>query len=244
MTERSLSRAEVREVDRRAIEEFGISGLVLMENAGRGCVDTLSELGCRGPAIVVCGKGNNAGDGFVIARHLDLRSIPVHAILLNSPAELRGDAQVNYAILSACGVPLVDLSAPFDSLAFERAISGAEWIVDALLGTGAAGPPRPPLDSAIRQMNAAHAKRLAVDLPSGLDCDTGEPAEPTFRAHHTCTFVAPKLGFANPRAADHLGQVHVLDIGVPPCVVARALEVAASPYPTAPAPAATPRMPP
>ena len=90
-------RIEVREVDRRAIEEYGMSGLVLMENAGRGCVDTLCRLGCRGPVAVVCGKGNNAGDGFVIARHLDLRPVPVKIVLLGSPDDLRGDAAANYA---------------------------------------------------------------------------------------------------------------------------------------------------
>jgi NAD(P)H-hydrate epimerase len=99
-------------------------------------------------------------------------------------------------------------------------LARAEWIVDALLGTGASGQPRPPMDEAIRAMNASPAKRLGVDLPSGLDCDTGIPAEPTIRANHTCTFVAPKLGFDNPQAATYLGQVHVVDIGVPRRVIA------------------------
>jgi NAD(P)H-hydrate epimerase len=215
MLVRALSRAEVREVDRRAIDDYGLSGLVLMENAGRGCVDTLCELGCRGPVTIVCGKGNNAGDGFVIARHLDLRGIAVRVVLLCSADELRGDAAANYAVVARSGIPLVDLSRPFDEAALNAALSNAEWLVDALLGTGAAGAPRPPLDAAIRQMNEARAKRLAVDLPSGLDGDSGEPAEPTFRADHTCTFVAAKIGFANPRAVPYLGQVHILDIGAP-----------------------------
>src|SRR5438876_731758 len=128
MTIPAPTRAQVREVDRRAIDDFGMSGLVLMEYAGSACVDVL-------------------------------------------------------------------------------------------LGTAAAGSPRRPFDAAIRQMNAARAKRLAVDLPSGLDCDTGGPAEPTFRADHTCTFVATKIGFANPRAAEFLGQIHVLDIGAPRILV-------------------------
>jgi NAD(P)H-hydrate epimerase len=212
---RALSRAEVREVDRRAIDDFGMSGLVLMENAGRGCVDTLCELGCRGPVAVVCGKGNNAGDGFVIARHLDVRGIKVRAILLSPANGLRGDAAANHSVLVRCGVPIVDLSRQFDPGRFDAELRGAEWIVDALLGTGAAGAPRAPMDAAIRQMNVSSAKWLAVDLPSGLDCDTGEPAEPTFRADHTCTFVAAKLGFANPKAVAYLGQVHILDIGAP-----------------------------
>jgi NAD(P)H-hydrate epimerase len=211
---RPLSRAEVREVDRRAIEEYGLSGLVLMENAGRGCVDKLIGQGCTGPVVVVCGKGNNAGDGFVIARHLDLRRVPVKMVLLGSPHDLRGDAAANYAIVSRSELPIVDLS-QFDAAAFRQQFQGAEWIVDALLGTGAAGAPRWPMDVAIQIMNAASARRLAVDLPSGLDCDSGEPAADTFRADCTCTFVAPKPGFANPQATRFLGQVYVLDIGAP-----------------------------
>src|SRR5690242_1376662 len=97
---RPLSRQEVREVDRRAIEEYGMSGLVLMENAGRGCVDVLCQLHCEGLVAVACGKGNNAGDGFVIARHLDLRSVSVKVILLGPPADLCGDAAANYQILA------------------------------------------------------------------------------------------------------------------------------------------------
>jgi NAD(P)H-hydrate epimerase len=212
---RPLSRAEVREVDRRAIDDYGLTGLVLMENAGRGCVDTLVGLDCRGPVAIACGKGNNAGDGFVIARHLELRGLPVVVHQFGRPDELRGDAAANHATLVRAGTPMRDWSQRPDPAALDAELQGAEWIVDALLGTGATGAPRPPFDSVIRRLNAAAARRLAVDLPSGLDCDSGEPAEPTIRADHTCTFVAPKLGFANPAAAAFLGRVHVLDIGAP-----------------------------
>lgn len=186
-----------------------------MENAGRGCVEILTALGCAGPVMIVCGKGNNAGDGFVIARHLDLRGVPVSIILLGSPDGLRGDAAANYAILARSQLPVIDLSRQFDSDRFVAELNRAEWVVDALLGTGSTGSPRAPMDEAIRLMNAAKAKRLAIDLPSGLDCDSGEPAEPTLRADHTCTFVAPKVGFSNPMAATYLGRVHVVDIGAP-----------------------------
>src|SRR5262245_42081800 len=177
-----LTRTQVREIDRRAMDEFGLGGLVLMENAGRGCVDVLCRLGCRGPVAIVCGKGNNAGDGFVMARHLDARAIPVRVVLLGAPAELRGDAAANYAVLSRCGIPIRDLSAATSGGDLAAELTGAEWIVDALLGTGASGPPREPLAGSIRAMNAAQGRKLAVDLPSGLDCDSGAAAEPTFRA--------------------------------------------------------------
>ena len=212
---RALNRAQVREVDRRAIEHYGMSGLVLMENAGRGCVDILMSLGCHGPVVIVCGKGNNAGDGFVMARHLDLRGVPVK-VLLAPPVSLRGDAAANLEIISKSGLSIVDLSPDCPPRRLDSEFAGAEWIVDALLGTGSTGAPRPPLDLAIRRMNASPARHLAIDLPSGLDCDTGIPAKPTFRADHTCTFVAEKVGFSNPLAAPFLGQVHVLDIGCRP----------------------------
>jgi NAD(P)H-hydrate epimerase len=212
---RPLSRAEVREVDRRANDEFGMPGLVLMENAGRGCVDVLERLGCRGPVVICCGKGNNAGDGLVIARHCQLRDIPARVLMFGSPAELRGDAAANFAILTKADWQPVDLSTGFSDEQLDTHLAGAQWIVDALLGTGSSGPPRPPLDRAIRRINATSARRLAIDLPSGLDCDTGQPADPTIRADHTCTFVAPKIGFGNPAAAPYVGQVHVVGIGVP-----------------------------
>jgi NAD(P)H-hydrate epimerase len=214
MSDWYLTREQVREVDRRAVEEYGMTGLVLMENAGRGCADTLCALGVRGPVVIVCGRGNNAGDGFVIARHLDLRGRQVRVLLCSDPDELRGDAAANFAILVRSAIPVVRLDDPHDER-FAAALRGADWIVDALLGTGSRGEPRPPLDRVIQRLNEFPAPRLAVDMPSGLDCDTGQPAANTFRADHTCTFVAAKPGFAVPAAQPYVGQVHVLDIGVP-----------------------------
>lgn len=211
----SLSREASRKVDQIAIEQFGMSGLVLMENAGRGCVDTLCELGITGPVVICCGKGNNAGDGFVIARHLDLRGVSVKLLLWCKPSELRGDAQANLAILQKTDVPMIVCDEQFDARQLAEQLEGADWIVDALLGTGAKGEPRPPLDQVIPLLNQATAKRLAIDLPSGLDCDSGQPSATTFRADHTCTFVAPKLGFQNSAAQPYVGVVHVIDIGVP-----------------------------
>jgi NAD(P)H-hydrate epimerase len=211
----TLSRDQVRRVDRRAIDVYGFSGLVLMENAGRGCADRLCQLGIGGPVVVCCGKGNNAGDGFVIARHLDLRGHEVRVAVWAEPAELMGDAGVNFELLHKCGVPIEIFPAEHDADRLAAQLRDAAWIVDALLGTGARGEPRAPLDRVIDQLNAAALPTLAVDLPSGLDCDTGVPAGHTIRAAHTCTFVAAKPGFFAPGAGQYTGQVHVLDIGVP-----------------------------
>jgi NAD(P)H-hydrate epimerase len=212
---RPLKRAEVRQIDRRAIDELQMTGLMLMENAGRGCAEVLCKLGCRGPVVVVCGKGNNAGDGYVIARHLDLRGIKVKIVQVEPSETLTGDAARNYGILWRSHFDILELSQPSLWELFQKSLADAEWAVDALLGTGSTGAPRPPVDQAFRLMNAASPKRLAVDLPSGLDCDTGMPADPTFQADHTCTFVAEKVGFFNPAARPCLGQVHVVHIGVP-----------------------------
>ncbi|HEX4413702.1 MAG TPA: NAD(P)H-hydrate epimerase [Lacipirellulaceae bacterium] len=216
-----FTREQSRDVDRRAIEDYDFTGLVLMENAGRGCVDVLETLGIDGSVIVLCGKGNNAGDGFVIARHLRIRGYQCQVVLLAPAAELRGDAAANFKILEKTGGSIVNLSSKAQSGAgvlkneLARLNEGAAWIVDALLGTGVVGEPRPPLDTAIEWMNDQSAKKLAVDVPSGLDCDSGEPAKRTVRADHTCTFVAMKAGFTRAIAKPFTGEVHVCDIGVP-----------------------------
>jgi NAD(P)H-hydrate epimerase len=225
VNEHVLTREQSRQLDRRAIEEYGIPGMVLMENAGRGTVDVLERLGINGPVVILCGKGNNAGDGFVIARHLEIRGHACKVLLLFSPTELTGDAAANFAILEKTNVPVVDVSSeragPSSAPDFviEKLASmsrDADWIIDAMLGTGAQGEPRPPFDAAIDWMNAQPARKLAVDVPSGLDCDTGEPAVHTVRADHTCTFAAMKIGFTKSAAKEFTGTIHVCDVGVPP----------------------------
>jgi NAD(P)H-hydrate epimerase len=210
-----LTREESRLVDRLAIERFGMTGLMLMENAGRGVTDVLCRLGIAGPVIVCCGKGNNAGDGFVIARHLDLRGHAVRVLLWAEPDELTGDAAVNFRILEKTDVPIEIFGNRHESERLNSFLKDAAWIVDGLLGTGAKGEPRPPLDAVIDRLNEAPAPKMAIDLPSGLDCDTGLPANHTIRAAETCTFVAAKPGFLVPAALPFVGRLHVLDIGQP-----------------------------
>ena len=210
----ALTRDQVRALDRRAGDEFGVPGVVLMENAGRGAAEVLVSLGVRGPVVVCCGKGNNGGDGLVLARHLDNLGVPVRVLLFAKPEELSGDAAANYRTASRAGLPLavhdlVDRGTP------RRELASADWVVDALFGTGLTGPLRPPFDDIVAAINASGARVLAVDIPSGLDCDTGEPLGPTVRAEHTVTFVAPKKGFDAPAAAPWVGRVHVVGIGAP-----------------------------
>jgi NAD(P)H-hydrate epimerase len=234
MTPIALNRQQCREVDRRAIDDYGMSGLVLMENAGRGVVDLLEALDSGGPVLVACGRGNNAGDGFVIARHLDLRGHKVRVALCGAPRDFTPDAAANYQILERAGVAITSIvEADGTALRGERIadllrelIDGTACIVDALLGTGARGEPRPPLDLVIDMLNAARVPIVAIDVPSGLDCDTGVAARHTIRATHTTTFVANKIGFLAAGAARFTGEVHVLDIGAPRRLIDEVLGIA------------------
>ena len=216
-----LTREQVRSIDRKAVEEFGMNSLLLMENAGRGCAETLCNLGIRGPVVIVCGTGNNGGDGFVIARHLDAMGCCVDVVGLRN-SETREiihtttpEARANFKTVLLSAIRWTPLREDIDPSYLRPMLADADWVVDALLGTGAVGNPRPHIAEIIVELNAAKCRKLAVDLPSGLDCDTGIPGTPTFRADHTCTFVAPKIGFSNPHSAPYLGTVHVLDIGAP-----------------------------
>ncbi len=211
-----LSRDEARALDRRAIEECGIPGAVLMENAGRNMAELLRTLGIRGTVVICCGPGNNGGDGFVMARHLDNAGIQVRVLLFARPEKLTGDTALNYRILINGGVsPEVLDPAGLDDTRLRGELARADWVVDALFGSGQRGPVRPPYDRVVEAINAGGARVFAVDIPTGLDADTGLPQGATVRAQHTATVVAPKKGFGRPEAREWLGEVHVIDIGIP-----------------------------
>lgn len=219
---RSLSREEVRAVDRRAIEDFGMTGLVLMENAGRGAAELLLSLGINGTVMICAGKGNNGGDGFVIARHLELHGIDVHVLLFAQPDELTGDAAANWHILERSETSRIVLGRAPAMSDIEHSLTQADWVVDALLGTGTIGEIREPYRTAIAAINRSARRVFAVDLPSGLDCDTGLPIEQSasaatvcILAQRTATFVARKKGFNHPKSQDFTGEVHVVGIGIP-----------------------------
>ena len=225
---RSLTREQVRAVDLQAIGDYSLPGIVLMENAGRNAAHLLHALASAAtfPApwrvTIACGRGNNGGDGFVMARHLENLGAEIKILLASDPAAYRGDAAVNHAVAVRAGIAINPLeSAPVSE--WSAALAGSDWIVDALLGTGSSGAPRGAVATAIRAINLARhphghsppRKIFAVDIPSGLDCDTGLAAGECLRADVTATFVARKIGFDAPGAAAFTGAVHVLDIGVP-----------------------------
>jgi NAD(P)H-hydrate epimerase len=207
----SLSREALRDYDARAIAG-GIPGIVLMESAGRGAADVLVQQKLVGPVGVVVGRGNNGGDGFVIARHLLDRGYRCHVELLVDPSSLTGDARLAYGGACYVQVPMFAFDPPVSLARLEE----CEWIVDAILGTGAVGPPRPPAAQAITLINRLGRKVFAVDLPSGLDADTGQANDPTILATRTATFVARKLGFEQSSAAIWTGPVDVIPLGAGP----------------------------
>ena len=224
MIPRPLTRDRARDVDRVAIETYGLPGIVLMENAGRNAAALVHALAGAGrPVAVACGRGNNAGDGFVIARHLENLGHPVRLATVCAIDDYAGDAGTNARVAVRAGQRIACL-ATGDQVAWETALAGADWIVDALLGTGATGPARGVIATAIAAINALRdrggSRVFAVDLPSGLDCDTGTAAGACVRADVTGTFVAPKVGFDAAGAAAFTGGVRVLDIGVPRALLA------------------------
>ncbi len=188
-----------------------------MENAGRNAASLLLELNPqRRPVAIVCGNGNNGGDGYVIARQLEIAGCPVQVWPLTR--DLTGDAAVNFEIVRRSHIPWF-ADAGIDDASLSRLEQFDGWIVDALFGTGLNGPIHPPTDRVVTAINASPAKVFAVDIPSGLDCDTGQPLGPTIRADHTVTFVAEKAGFTQPGAREWTGEVHVADIGAPRCLL-------------------------
>jgi NAD(P)H-hydrate epimerase len=213
---RPLSRDALRTLDRRAAEEFGLPTLVLMENAGRGAAEWLLPRVLEGGRVLVaCGGGNNGGDGGVVARHLDIHNVPVTVVWFAEPGRLSTDAAVQHAILARSGIDQHDRPGALDRDEFRALLEQAAWIVDGLLGTGLTRPVEGLLRDVIEAINAAGKPVLALDLPSGLDADTGRPLGVAVRAAATVTFAAPKLGFAVPGADAYTGPVHVAHIGAP-----------------------------
>src|SRR5262245_40133507 len=211
---------EMRQADRRATERYGVPSLLLMENAGRGAADLLERaLGpVRGRRVaIVCGKGNNGGDGFVVARHLLGRRARVSAWLLGRAGDVRGDARTNLDALQRAGETVIEVPDGSGELFghLRAELDAADVVVDALLGTGVHGPATGSIAAAIEAINAAGRPVCALDLPSGLPSDGEPPAGPVVRARVTVTFGLPKLGLALTGASAYAGRVEIAELGVP-----------------------------
>lgn len=198
---------EMRNIDRLATEKYGIPSVVLMENAAISCLDSLEKFD---KITVVCGKGNNAGDGFCIARHLINmgKEVKVYLALGN---EFKGDAYTNYAILKNMNIPMYSCEDPY----FEYDLSTSDCVCDAIFGTGFKGEVKSPIKEIIQKINELSKFVLSVDIPSGVDADTGIVEPVAVLADKTVTFAAYKLGLLLYPGADYAGDIEVRDISIP-----------------------------
>jgi NAD(P)H-hydrate epimerase len=218
-----LTSREMREIDRKTIEEIGLPGAVLMECAGLRTSEAILD---RFPNIagerivVVAGKGNNGGDGFVIARRLHDAGAKPLVLLLAAKADLKGDAALNLGIAERVGVEIVEIPTPEAWKANRAKISRATVIVDAIFGTGLTKAAEGLFAAAIEAINKARGFKIAVDIPSGLSSDTFRLIGPAVKADLTVTLVAPKVAHFFPPAEDYVGELVLADIGVPPALLA------------------------
>jgi NAD(P)H-hydrate epimerase len=219
---RVLNAEQMREADRRTIEDIGIPSLVLMENAGRQVVAAMEASfaeALQGRVAVLCGRGNNGGDGFVVARTLTQRGVDVLVLLLASVAEVRGDARVNLDVLGHIGLTVVEVT---DAQAWElhfSEVSRCDLIVDAIFGTGFRGPVQGMLETVVADVNGSGIPVVAVDIPSGLSADSHEPPGDSIEASLTVTLAAPKIPLVLPPAERRAGDLVIADIGIPSAVI-------------------------
>lgn len=206
-----LNRAQVREIDRLATEQYRIPSIVLMENASRAVAKAVrDELpDTAGRILLLAGGGNNGGDALAAARHLHNDGFAVRIGLTIDPARYKGDALINYQIVRAMGLPT------FQATPQAVASECCDLVVDGIFGTGLTEPPREPFEALVDAIEAKDVGVVAIDLPSGLDCDRGDPLGACVTARKTITFVARKLGFSNPKSAQFTGKVTVAGIGCP-----------------------------
>jgi NAD(P)H-hydrate epimerase len=208
-----LTATQAKDLDKKVFEKFGISTIVLMENAGRRVAQEVLKISRPGKKpVFFCGKGNNGGDGFVAARHLLAHGVRPRVYLAGRIHDVRNEAGSNLDILLRLKQPVIEVS--------ESSLSGIRLprqglIIDALLGVGLSGPVRGVYSQIIRRINSSGCSILSVDIPSGLDATTGKIPGACVKADMTVTFVAPKRGMTINEGPRYCGKVIVADIGIP-----------------------------
>lgn len=209
-----ISREEARAYDQHAIEALKIPGVVLMENAGRSAAELTIRLAKErklNNILIVCGGGNNGGDGYVIARHLiRFTNLRVKVVLTTKSETLQGDALINYQILKNLGVEVPSIN----TSTLPEFLKQKTLVVDAILGTGFQGKLRENIATLISLINESAAAILAIDIPSGLDANTGKARSSCIKATQTITFLAKKEGFKHGTARDYTGEISVANIGI------------------------------
>jgi NAD(P)H-hydrate epimerase len=219
---RVLNTDQMREADRRTIEDIGIPSVVLMENAGRQAVAAMEaafEDLATSRVGVICGRGNNGGDGFVVARTLIQRGIETMVFLLGSVAEIRGDARTNLEILGRIGLTVVEITDAQEWELHSTEISECDVIVDAILGTGFRGRLSGLLETVVADVNSLSAPVVSIDLPTGVSADTQVLEGEAIDASMTVTLAAPKIPLVFPPADSHAGDLVIADIGIPHPVI-------------------------
>ncbi len=218
--EKSLTREEMRELDRKAIEEYKIPGIVLMENAGRNVAEGILKMlddPQQAKVAILCGKGNNGGDGFVIARHLHNNGISVDVFLVARVSDILkdGDTGTNLQILLNMKIPvkeILDIQGVNNIL---KELNDCNILVDALFGTGLSGDVREPFRTLINGVNNLNKPIVSVDIPSGLDCNTGKILGTAIKATKTVTFAVAKKGFSLGNGPSLTGKILVSNISIP-----------------------------
>ncbi len=210
-----ISSCEAKELDLKAQEEFGMPVLLLMENAGRAVAEeAIKTLKGSGKVAALCGKGNNGGDGLAACRHLLTRGIKPEIFLAGKACEVYNEAKVNLDILKKLKQEIFEIDE--GNLDFvKKRVLRADFIIDALLGVGLQGQVRGIYHGLINMINFSNAYVLSVDIPSGLDANTGEVLGCCVKANKTVTFVAKKLGMAAGKGAKYCGRIVVKDLGLP-----------------------------
>jgi hydroxyethylthiazole kinase-like uncharacterized protein yjeF len=229
-----FGRDQIRAVDHAAIHEFGIPGIVLMENASRHAADVCLDLleGIGEPFVLICcGPGNNGGDGLAVARHLVNAGVPCQLVLTHPPERYEGDARINLEIAQRMAIPMITLD-PAQPTATLAALDRADLVVDAMLGTGLDRELGGVFVDVVNWINQERKTGqlpmvLAIDIPTGMDCDTGRVLGACVTADVTITFVGLKRGFLELDAQARLGEVYVGDIGAPSSLCTRFGELVA-----------------
>ena len=209
---------EMQELDRKAIETYRIPGMILMENAGRGAAEVISHTFPdihKKKIAIISGKGNNGGDGFVIARYLLNQGVSVRVYLLADPKGLRGDAETNFNIFQRMKGEVISVPSSKDYVRVKKDLEKFDILVDGIFGTGLDAEVRGYYREVIDHLNTLQRPIVAIDIPSGLDADTGKPLGTAIRASLTITFGLPKVGHLLPPGIDYVGEVRVIDIGLP-----------------------------
>ncbi len=204
----------IRQIDAAAVQELGIPGLLLMENAARGVCEVLQSEKPNGRILIACGPGNNGGDGLAVGRLLAADGLECEVHLVRAGKTLTADGESNLSFLDRCGITVVEADAESLRVAVSQ-LTAQDWLVDALLGTGIRGTLQSPYFEIVENINRSEARVLSIDVPSGLDSETGESCGVAVCADVTVTFVATKAGFRFEHAAAYLGRVVVRHIGVP-----------------------------